>query len=41
MNQFEIARQKYRPVIIKYLVVAETPPRSISERFFYFEDVHK
>lgn len=39
MDKFENARQKYKPKIIKYLLVAETPPKSDSDRFFYFEKV--
>ncbi len=38
---FEKARRKYRPDPIKYLLVAETPPRSDSKRFFYFENVEE
>ncbi len=41
MSRFENARQKYKPKVIKYLFVAETPPKSDSERFFYFEKVDK
>ncbi|MFY0608692.1 MAG: hypothetical protein JXR10_18400, partial [Cyclobacteriaceae bacterium] len=41
MDEFEIARKKYRPDPIKYLLIAETPPKSDSNRFFYFEDVDK
>lgn len=39
MNKIEKARQKYKPESIRYLFIAETPPKSDSERFFYFEDV--
>ena len=39
MNKFEIARLKYKPKIIRYLLIAETPPKSDSNRFFYFENV--
>lgn len=39
MNNFELARLKYKPEKIKYLLVAETPPKSDSKRFFYFEKV--
>lgn len=39
--KFEQARLKYRPDNIKYLLVAETPPKSDSNRFFYFLDVKK
>ncbi len=39
MNQFEKARQKFKPKKIKYLLIAETPPKSNSDRFFYFENV--
>lgn len=41
MNRFEKARQKYKPDKIEYLLVAETPPKSDSGRFFYFEKVDK
>jgi hypothetical protein len=41
MNRFETARQKYKPQKIEYLLVAETPPKSDSNRFFYFENVDK
>jgi hypothetical protein len=39
MTKIEKLRQKYRPYSIKYLLVAETPPKTDSKRFFYFEDV--
>lgn len=39
MNKFEQARQKYKPANIKYLLIAETPPKMNSDRFFYFENV--
>ena len=35
----EQARIKYKPEKIKYLLIAETPPKSSSKRFFYFENV--
>ena len=38
-NKFEIARRKYKPEEIKYLLIAEAPPDENSDRFFYFEDV--
>lgn len=41
MTRIELARQKYKPDKIKYLLVAETPPKSDSDRFFYFEDVNE
>lgn len=41
MNRFETARHKYKPQKIEYLLVAETPPKSNSNRFFYFENVDK
>jgi hypothetical protein len=41
MDKFENARQKYKPKEIKYLLVAETPPKFDSDRFFYFEKVDK
>jgi hypothetical protein len=39
MNEFEIARQKYRPDKVRVAIVAESPPRDGAGRFFYFEDV--
>lgn len=39
MNKFESARLKYKPDIVRYLLIAETPPKSDSNRFFYFENV--
>lgn len=39
MNHFEIARLSYKPDRIKYLLVAEAPPKANSNRFFYFEEV--
>lgn len=39
MTDFEKARLKYRPELIRYLIIAETPPKTESKRFFYFEDV--
>ena len=39
MDKFEMSRIKYKPDILKYLLIAETPPKSDSERFFYFENV--
>ncbi|MES2681331.1 MAG: hypothetical protein V4635_15660 [Bacteroidota bacterium] len=41
MEKFEIERQKYKPATIEYLLVAETPPKITSDRFFYFENVEK
>ncbi|CAG5086849.1 hypothetical protein [Parvicella tangerina] len=41
MDKFNQARLKYKPTVIKYLLVAETPPKSDSNRFFYFEYVDK
>jgi len=38
-NNFETARLKYKPEIIKYLLVAEAPPNESSNRFFYYEKV--
>lgn len=39
MNNFEKARLKYKTSTIKYLLIAETPPKSDFNRFFYFENV--
>ncbi|MBI2246807.1 MAG: hypothetical protein HYU65_02550 [Armatimonadetes bacterium] len=38
LQVYEDARRKYRPLRIKYLLVAESPPAD-PNRFFYFEDV--
>ncbi len=38
---FESTRQKYRPERIKFLLIAEAPPKVESKRFFYFEDVQR
>ncbi len=40
-GDFESARQKYKPRIIRFLLVAEAPPKLRSKRFFYFEGVRK
>ena len=37
-KKIEEARENYKPVKIKYLLIAEAPPKSI-ERFFYYLDV--
>jgi hypothetical protein len=39
VNEFERARQQYRPDRIKYLFIAEAPPKAASGRFFYFPQV--
>jgi hypothetical protein len=36
LKQLESARNKYKPEVIKKLIVGEAPPDSI-DRFFYFE----
>ena len=36
--EIESARERYKPRLIKYLLVAEAPPDSLS-RFFYYPDV--
>jgi hypothetical protein len=41
MNDFDKARQKYKPQNIKLLFIAEAPPKLESERFFYYENVTK
>lgn len=38
---FEAARAKYLPDWVKLLFIAEAPPASESERFFYFEKVDR
>lgn len=39
MKRISEARARYRPTIIRYLLVAESPPDLDSGRFFYFDDV--
>ena len=41
MTNFEIARLKYKPETIKYLFIAEAPPKIDAKRFFYFENVDR
>ena len=41
MTKFEKARLKYKPAKITCLFIAEAPPKIDSDRFFYFEIVHK
>jgi hypothetical protein len=41
MIDFENARLKYKPEVIKFLLIAEAPPKIGSNRFFYFEDVNE
>lgn len=36
-TSFELARTRYKPDRIKYLLIAEAPPPIESERYFYFE----
>jgi len=38
-TDFETARTAYKPQAIKYLFVAEAPPKEGSGRFFYFDNV--
>ena len=38
-KDFEFARQKYKPKVIKFLLITEAPPKVESKQFFYFEDV--
>lgn len=38
-ENIESARQKYKPNVIKFLLIAEAPPPPESKRFFYFPDV--
>lgn len=38
---FETARHRYRPEVIKCLFIAESPPEIGSCRFFYFENVYE
>ena len=33
------ARKKYQPDVVRWLLVAESPPELGSRRFFYFDDV--
>lgn len=37
----EKARKMYRPDKIRFLLIAEAPPRKESGRFFYYEDVDR
>jgi len=37
--EFEETRRRYKPDVIRCLLVAEAPPSEGSGRFFYFEDV--
>jgi hypothetical protein len=39
LTDFENARRKYQPEKIKFMLIAEAPPREGSGRFFYFENV--
>lgn len=39
-RQLEKSRLKYKPEIVKYLLIAEAPPHSL-ERFFYFDNVRQ
>jgi hypothetical protein len=39
MTSYDLARFKYKPRSINFLLVAETPPKTNSSRFFYFENV--
>jgi len=39
-EQLDKARKKYKPEIVKYLLVAEAPPDSM-ERFFYYDNVRQ
>ncbi|MFH1327240.1 MAG: hypothetical protein ABIH76_00065 [Candidatus Bathyarchaeota archaeon] len=40
-EKIESARNKYKPKKIKYLLVAEAPPKIESNRFFYFENIRR
>lgn len=39
-TKFKTARHKYKPAMLKYLLIAEAPPDSV-ERFFYYENVRE
>ena len=39
-QRLDKARLKYKPNLVKYLLIAEAPPDSL-ERFFYYDDVHQ
>lgn len=41
VGRFAKARAKYKPDPVRYLLVAEAPPKADSGRFFYFEDVSR
>ena len=38
-NKYEAARKRYKPALIKCLLIAEAPPAKESGRFFYIENV--
>lgn len=40
-SDYEFARLKYKPDRIKFLLIAEAPPKADTGRFFYFENVAK
>jgi hypothetical protein len=39
IKRFAVARAKYKPAVVRIVLVAESPPKADSGRFFYFEDV--
>jgi hypothetical protein len=41
LKRFAEARAKYKPRDARCVLVAESPPKAESERFFYFEAVAK
>ncbi len=41
INAFEQAREKYRPVKIKVLLITEAPPAEERDRYFYYEHVRR
>jgi hypothetical protein len=40
-EKFELARERFKPESIKYLLVAEAPPAKDSNRFFYYLNIDK
>ena len=39
MMEYELARSRYRPNLVRVAIVAESPPTHGAGRFFYFENV--
>ncbi len=41
LRLIESARRKYKPAEVKFLLIAEAPPKIESDQFFYFESVNR